>query len=57
MKNKNIFQEKITRMESMMNIIGRAVSTNEREKAYEVIEQVKSTLGDMQTMLNREDQE
>ena len=57
MKNKNIFQEKISRMESMMNSIGRAVSTNERDQAYEGIERVKGVLNDMQTMLNREDQE
>ena len=57
MKNKNILQEKITRVESMMNVIGRAVSTNEREKAYEVIDQVKAVLSDMQTMVNRETQE
>ena len=44
-------------MESMMNSIGRAVSTNERDQAYEGIERVKGVLNDMQTMLNREDQE
>ena len=41
-------------MESMMNTIGRAVSSNDKSKAYEIIEQTKIILEDMQTMLNRE---
>lgn len=54
MKNKEIFQAKVTRLESMMNSIGRAVSLNEREQAFDEIEKVKATLNDLQTMLNRE---
>ena len=56
MRNKNIFQEKITRLESSLNTIGRAVSLNDREQAYEHIERSKSILSDMQSMLNREEE-
>lgn len=56
MKNKNIYQEKISRLESTLNIIGRAVSLNEREQAYEHIEKAKAILSDMQAMVNREEE-
>lgn len=54
MKNKEVFQNKVTRLESMMNNIGRSVATNERELAFEQIEKAKTMLNDLQTMLNRE---
>lgn len=54
MKNKEVFQQKVSRLESMLNSIGRAVSTNERQQAYDNIEKAKTMLGDLQTMLNRE---
>jgi len=54
MKNKELFQQKVSRLESMLNNIGRAVSTNERQQAYDSIEKAKTMLGDLQTMLNRE---
>ena len=56
MKNKSLFQEKVTRLESTLNVIGRSISMNEREQAYENIEKAKSTLSDMQAMLNREEE-
>jgi len=56
MRNKNIFQEKITRLESTLNTIGRAVALNDREQAYERIEKSKAILSDMQSMLNREEE-
>ena len=55
MKNKELFQQKVTRIESMMNSIGRSVATNERNQAFDQIEKVKYMLGDLQTMLNREE--
>ena len=55
MKNKELFQQKVTRIESMMNSIGRSVATNERNQAFDQIEKAKSMLGDLQTMLNREE--
>ena len=54
MRNKEIFQNKVTRLESMMNSIGRAVSLNDRQQAFDDIERAKVMLGDLQTMLNRE---
>ena len=56
MRNKNIYQEKITRLESTLNTIGRAVSLNDREQAYEFIEKGKELLSDMQAMVNREEE-
>lgn len=54
MKNKELFQNKVTRLESMLNLIGRAVSLNDRQQAFDDIERAKAMLGDLQTMLNRE---
>jgi len=54
MRNKEIYQNKVTRLESMMNNIQRAVSTNDRQVAFEQIVLAKETLSDLQTMINRE---
>ena len=54
MKNKELFQNKVTRLESMLNLIGRAVSLNDRQQAFDDIERAKTMLGDLQTRLNRE---
>jgi len=54
MRNKELFQNKVTRLESMMNNIGRAVSLNDRQQAFEEIERAKAMLEGLQTMLNRE---
>ena len=54
MRNKEIYQNKVTRLESMMNNIQRAVSTNDRQMAFEQIVLAKETLSDLQTMINRE---
>lgn len=56
MRNKNIYQEKITRLESTLNAIGRAVSLNDREQAFQNIEKSKEILSDMQAMVNREEE-
>ena len=56
MKNKHIFQEKITRLESILNATNRAISTNERQQAFDLLEKSKEILMDMQTMLNREEE-
>ena len=55
MRNKEVFQNKVSRLECMLNSIGRAVSTNDRQQAYDDIEKAKAMLGDLQTMLNREE--
>ncbi len=54
MRNKEIYQNKITRLESIMNNIDRAISLNDRQQAFDDIERAKTMLGDLQTMLNRE---
>ena len=56
MRNKQVYQEKITRLESTLNAIGRAVSLNDREQAFQNIEKSKEILSDMQAMVNREEE-
>ena len=55
MRNKELFQQKVTRLESMMNIIHRAVNVNDRDAAQRNVELCKEMLSDLQTMLNREE--
>jgi uncharacterized protein YutE (UPF0331/DUF86 family) len=55
MKNKELFQQKVTRLESMMNNIHRAINVNDREAAQRNVEMSKEMLSDLQTMLNREE--
>ena len=54
MKNKELFQTKVTRLESMMNNIHRAINVNDRDAAQRNVEMSKEMLSDLQTMLNRE---
>ena len=54
MKNKELFQQKVTRLESMMNNIHRAINVNDRDTAQRNVELSKEVLSDLQTMLNRE---
>jgi len=54
MKNKELFQQKVTRLESMMNNIHRAINVNDRDAAQRNVEMSKEVLSDLQTMLNRE---
>lgn len=54
MRNKEIFQNKVTRLDSMLNNIKSAVSLNDRQQAFDQLERAKETLEDLQTMLNRE---
>jgi hypothetical protein len=55
MRNKELFQEKITRLESMMNNIHRAINVNDRDAAQRNVELSKEVLSDLQTMVNREE--
>ena len=54
MKNKTLFQDKVTKLELELNTISRMVSLNDRQEAFRHITVAKSLLEDMQTMLNRE---
>lgn len=54
MRNKEIFQNKVTRLESMLNNIKSAISLNDNRQAFDQLEKAKEALGDLQTMLNRE---
>jgi hypothetical protein len=55
MRNKELFQQKVTRLESMMNSIHRAINVNDRDTAQRNVEVSKELLSDLQTMLNREE--
>jgi hypothetical protein len=55
MRNKELFQQKVTRLESMMNNIHRAINVNDRDAAQRNVEMSKEMLSDLQTMLNREE--
>ena len=55
MRNKELFQEKVTRLESMMNNIHRAINVNDRDAAYRNLEASKEMLSSLQTMINREE--
>ena len=55
MRNKELFQQKVTRLESMMNNIHRAINVNDRDAAQRNVELGKEMLSDLQTMLNREE--
>jgi hypothetical protein len=54
MRNKEIYQQKVTRLESLMNAIKRAVNTNDRQEASNALDVSKELLSDLQTMINRE---
>ena len=56
MKNKSLFQEKITRLESTLNVIDRSIAMNNRDEAFKHIERAKELLSDMQSMVNREEE-
>ena len=55
MRNKELFQQKVTRLDSMMNTIHRAINVNDRDAAQRKVEVGKEMLSDLQTMLNREE--
>ena len=55
MRNKELVQQKVTRLESMMNTIHRAINVNDRDAAQRNVEVCKEMLSDLQTMLNREE--
>jgi len=55
MRNRELFQQKVTRLESMMNNIHRAINVNDRDAAQRNVEMSKEMLSDLQTMLNREE--
>jgi hypothetical protein len=55
MRNKELFQQKVTRLESMMNNIHRAINVNDRNAAQRNVELSKEVLSDLQTMVNREE--
>ena len=54
MRNKQIYQNKVTRLESIMNNIDRAISLNDRQQAFNQLVNAKALLSDLQTMINRE---
>ena len=56
MKNKNLYQEKINRLESQIKKIEHSVATFNRDQAYVELDKAREILRDMQTMINREEE-
>lgn len=56
MKNKNLYQEKIDRLESQIKKIEYNVSIMNRDQAYIELDHARGLLRDMQTMINREEE-
>lgn len=54
MKNKELYQEKVNRLESQIKKIEYNVATLNRDQAYVELDKAREILRDMQTMLNRE---
>jgi len=54
MKNKALFQDKVTKLELELNTIARMISLNDKQEASRRVDVAKNLLEDMQTMLNRE---
>jgi hypothetical protein len=57
MRNKNLFQEKLERLEAEVKRIGYFIHRNELDQAYTKVEELLEKLGDMQTLLNTEHQD
>lgn len=56
MKNKNLYQEKVNRLESQVKKIEYSVATLNRDQAYIELDKARELLKDLQTMINREEE-
>jgi len=57
MRNKNLFQEKLERLEAEVKRIGYFIHRNEKDIAYAKVEELLEKISDMQTLLNTEHQD
>lgn len=57
MRNKILFESKLENLEALIKRVGYHIHRNERDIAYNLIENLLEKLGDMQTLLNTETQD
>lgn len=57
MRNKILFESKLENLEALIKRVGYHIHCNERDIAYNLIENLLEKLGDMQTLLNTETQD
>lgn len=57
MRNKILFESKLENLEALIKRVGYHIHRNERDIAYNLIENLLEKLGDMQTLLNTESQD
>lgn len=57
MRNKDLFEVKLTNYESLTKKMGYHIHRNELEEAYSLVEVILEKVGDMRTLLNTEDQD
>lgn len=57
MRNKILFESKLENLEALIKRVGYHIHRNERDIAYNLIENLLEKIGDMQTLLNTESQD
>tara|TARA_R110000744_G_scaffold80835_1_gene158872 strand:+ start:2196 stop:2369 length:174 start_codon:yes stop_codon:yes gene_type:complete len=57
MRNKNLVQTKLERVENKLRSLNFAIGTNSREDAYKILDTIKNYLDDVNTLLNTETQD
>lgn len=57
MRNKDLFQQKLERFEAEVKKMGYHIHKNERDIAYDKVEELLEKISDMQTLLNTEYQD
>jgi hypothetical protein len=57
MRNKDLFEQKLTRFEAEVKKIGYHIHRNEQSEAYAKVEELLEKIGDMRTLLNTEYQD
>jgi hypothetical protein len=57
MRNKDLFEQKLTNYESEVKKIGYHIHRNELDVAYEKVEVLLEKIGDLRTLLNTEHQD
>lgn len=57
MRNKNLFEDKLTRFESQVKKVGYHIHRNEQDTAYELVADLLDKIEDIRTLLNTESQD
>lgn len=57
MRNKALTSDKLDRIESEVSKLNYTIGVNDRESSYKHLDRIKSLISDINTMLNREEQD